>query len=404
MIMKTKGIKKIRMLFKEENTMFHHQNWFYRCMLITSLLASLILNGISCASPTGSKDKIGNQLQAILDAAVAKPDAGYPGALLYVRSANVIWQKSSGLGEISTQTMMRADDKFRAGSILKMFVAAVTLQLVEEERFSLDATLPNVLPANIAAKFQDDERITVRMLLNHTSGLPEALTDEVIAQIGADPTKVWTAEEWLDLAAEQSQAFAPGEGWMYSNTNYILLGMVIENATGNSWRSEIRQRVIGRLGLTNTFLPEPGDLSIPGNYAHGYIDGGIDITSVDPSMMDAAGGSALVMTASDLARFLNSLLAGQLFQNSNTSHMLLTFVDAQDESGLPYGYGLGLQRYQYEGSEMIGHGGATAGFASCVFVFPGENLTIAAMINAEEMMNVYTDIVIPAFNTLKGAD
>jgi D-alanyl-D-alanine carboxypeptidase len=290
---------------------------------------------------------------------------------------------------------------------MKPFVAVVTLQLVEAGLFSLDDPLPDVLPDNVTAKFANSDQITVRMLLNHTSGIPEFLTETVYVEIATNPAKIWTDDEWLDIAAAQTPYFAPGQGWQYANTNYILIGLVIQQATGRSWRQEVRERVIKPLNLGNTLLPEPGDLSLPGNHSRGYhpMDGAlIDITGVDPSMAGAAGGSALVTTASDLARFLNAVLVGELFQNAETLDEMLTFVKAQHESGLPYYYGLGMAKWVLEGGiEMMGHSGGTAGFVSAVYYLPALNITIAAMTNTSDPWDFYLKVFFPAIEVLRTA-
>ena len=160
------------------------------------------------------------------------------------------------------------------------------------------------------------------MLLNHTSGIPEWLSEPVIERIVANPGKVWEVSEFLDLAAAQPPSFAPGEGWGYSNTDYNLLGLIIERATGQSWRDAVRKRVIERLGLRSTSLPEPGDIAIEGAFMHGYgLIGGkvVDLSFVDPSMAGAAGGGALVTTVTDLAAFMAALRAGALFANPRPS-------------------------------------------------------------------------------------
>ena len=154
----------------------------------------------------------------------------------------------------------RSDARFRAGSIIKPFVATVVLQLVEEGVLSLDDTMTKLLPDDVTSRFANSDRITLEMLLNHTSGIPEWLSEPVIERIVANPGKVWEVSEFLDLAAAQPPSFAPGEGWGYSNTDYNLLGLIIERATGQSWRDAVRKRVIERLGLRSTSLPEPGDV------------------------------------------------------------------------------------------------------------------------------------------------
>ena len=346
-------------------------------------------------------EDLASQLQAALQDAVDSPETHFPGALLYVSSPELgTWSGAAGLGDIETTTAMRPEDKFRAGSIMKPFVAVVVLQLVEEALFSLDDPLPAVLPESVTARFADSDQITVRMLLNHTSGILDWLTEAAIAEIVANPTKVWDMEEFLDLAAAQEPAFAPGEDYTYSNTEYNLLGLIIERATGRSWRDEVRGRVIEPLNLQNTHLPEPGDLSIPGDYAHGYhpIEGTlVDFTEVDPSMAGAAGGSALVSNLPDLVRFMGALLAGDLFQNAETLDEMLAFVDAPDEGG-QVGYGLGIeQRMLPGGIEMIGHLGGTAGYRTYTGYLPAQDISIAMVVNVE---GDPTPVLFPALQIL----
>lgn len=331
-----------------------------------------------------------SKLQAALEAAFQSSETSFPGALLHVRSQESgPWSGAAGLGEIQTATAMAPDDRFRAGSVMKPFVAVVTLQLVEEGQFSLDDPMTAVLPGGAASRFPASDQITVRMLLNHTSGIPEWLTDEAAAEIATNPTRVRPVDEYLDSAAAQKPYFRPGKGFTYSNTDYNLLGLAIEQATGRSWREEIRERVVGGLHLEDTLLPEPGDLSIPGNYAHGYMDMGgnlIDMTKIDSSMAGAAGGHALVTTTSDLACFLEAVLAGKLFQAAGTLDEMLTFVDTPrgaSSGGLAVGYGLGLRKCVLpDGIEMLGHAGTTGGYQCFVYNLPVQGITIAGMMNS----------------------
>ena len=349
-------------------------------------------------------EELAGQLQAALEAAVEDPATSFPGAILYVSNPQLgTWVGTAGLGDVESGTPIRPDDRFRAGSIAKVLVSVVTLQLVEEDLFSLDDTLPAVLPEGVVGKFPGSDQITVRMLLNHSSGIPEWLTPDVIEEIGRDPTKVWKVDEFLDLAAAQPPNFAPGAGYHYSNTDYNLLGLVIEEATGRSWREEVTERVIEPLQLGNTLLPEPGDVSIPGNYAHGYAAVGgttVDITAVDPSMAGAAGGGALVTTVSDLARFLDAVLSGELFEKTETLDEMLTFIDAPDEGG-QVGYGLGMQRYIVPGGiEIIGHLGLTAGFTAFTGYLPAYDLSVAAAMNWQEDP---TPVLLPALELFAAA-
>ena len=264
-----------------------------------------------------------------------------------------------------------------------------------------------MLPESVTGRFANSNQITVRMLLNHTSGMADCI-GPVLGEIIANPAKVWEIDEWLDYAAAQEPYFAPGESWTYSNTDYILLGLIIEQATGRSWREEFRERIVDELNLETTLLPEPGGLYIPGSYIHGYMDLGaglVDITGVDPSMADAAGGSAVVMTAADMARFLDAMMAGELFQNSKTLDEMLTSLAELSECAVPFreavGYGLGMMKFVFPGGiEMFGHSGDTAGFSSFAFHLPAQGITISGLVNDMDPLGIYYQILNPALEIL----
>jgi D-alanyl-D-alanine carboxypeptidase len=378
------------------------------------VLASMLM---ACGEKVFDK-QLANQLQTVLDAAVEKSENMINGTLLYVNSPELgTWTGASGVRSIETNTAARPNDKFRGGSIMKPFASVVILQLVEEGRLSLDDPMTKVLPASVADKFTNSGRITVRMLLNHTAGIPEWLGEAQINEIGANPTKIWKVEEYLDLAAAQEPYFEPGEGLIYSNTDYNLLGLVIEQATGSTWREEVRERIIEELNLENTLLPEPGEIFIPDDHIRGYLPMGgqlIDATGIDPSMAGAAGGHALVTTASDLTIFLDAVLEGELFQNTGTLEEMMTFKET-DPYGMPsipgveweyYGYGLGLEKWVLpSGVELIGHAGTTAGFSATVYYLPAQDITIALAWNIQELREFFIrmifptlDILVPEFN------
>lgn len=328
--------------------------------------------------------KLAAQMQQILDGAVKSPKTVFPGTALYVSQPKLgTWAGAAGEANIHPATPMRASDTFRAGSIIKPFVSTVVLQLVEEGKLALDDRLPAVLPHSVVARVADADRITVRMLLNHTSGIPEYSDEKFYREVLVHPRRIWKVEELLDRAAAQPRAFAPGERYAYSNTDYNLLGLVIERATGKPWRMVVRERIIDRLGLKHTSLPEPGHVSIGSDASHGYelVNGKLrDASDVDPSMAGAAGGNALVTTTQDLSQFLDTLLAGKLFTRPGTLKKMLTFVKATDLPG-KVGYGLGIERYQFPGGvEVIGHLGTGAGYRAFIGRLPAQKIDIAMVI------------------------
>jgi D-alanyl-D-alanine carboxypeptidase len=348
--------------------------------------------GATPASPAAGRfdPELARRLQQALDDVVASSSGTIPGTILHVeRAGHGSWSGTAGLGQLDPDVAIRPGDRFCAGSIVKPFVATTVLQLVEGGRFTLDATLPGVLPADVTDRFPSAPQVTVRMLLGHRSGLPDWSTAATDAAAARDPGRVWRVSEFLDLAAAQPPAFPPGTDYGYSNTNYTLLGLVVERATGRGWRDEVTDRVIEPLELKETALPAPGNRALGEPHAHGYmeVDGQrIDATAVDPSMAGAAGGHALVTTVGDLVRFLDALLAGRLFRHGETLQAMLDFKPAAGcatcEPG-QVGYGLGLLRRALPGGvETIDHLGGAGGYFAYVGRLPRQQVTLAAAINS----------------------
>jgi D-alanyl-D-alanine carboxypeptidase len=329
---------------------------------------------------------LARRLQQVLDDAIAAAGGTVPGAVLHVEHAgHGSWSGASGLAQIDPEVPISPDDRVSVGSIAKPFVATTVLQLIEGGSFTLDAALPTVLPADVTDRFPQAPEITVRMLLGHRSGLPEWNSPAIEAELAADLGRVWTESEFLNLAAAQEPAFPPGTAYAYSNTNYTLLGLVIEEATGRSWRDAVTDRVIMPLELAATALPTPGDRSLGGPHAHGYagVNGELlDVTTTDPSMAGAAGGNALISSVGDLVHFLDALLAGRLFQRPETLEAMLDFQPAEGEPG-QVGYGLGiLQRVSAGGIETIDHLGGGIGYRAYVARLTAQAMTMAVAMNS----------------------
>jgi len=357
----------------------------------------------SVAGPSGRRfdPRLARQLQRALDNALRDPSVHAPGAILHVQSPKLgAWTGVAGLGRVAPATPMRPGDLFRAGSIVKPFVSVVVLQLTESGRLSLDARMPEVLPANVSGRFANAADITVRMLLGHRAGIPDWDSPALDEQVARHQAKVWRVGEFLDLAAAKPPVFAPGTSFSYSNTDYTLLSLVVEQITGHSWRHEVARRVLRPLRLAHTHLPAPGRRSLKGPHAHGYVelDGKAIDVNLDPSFAGAAGGYALVTTVHDLARFLDALLKGRLFRHGTTLKQMLTLAPAQGEGGL-VGYGLGIERRALPGgAELVGHlGGAV--YRSYVGRLHPTNVTIAFAMTAEDDP---TPLLLPAVKALTG--
>jgi D-alanyl-D-alanine carboxypeptidase len=232
---------------------------------------------------------------------------------------------------------MTLEHRFRIASVTKLFVATVVLQLVDEGAFELEGEVGLI-----------EGGVTVRQLLNHTSGLPHGVEiDELLAPYRENRTPtVWTPRDMLGLIESRPRLSAPGEGWFYSGSNYVVLGLLVEETTGASLGDELQRRIIDPLKLADTELPELS--STPAGLARGYLPadnpvlpgpgpGPVDVSDVEPF---GWGGGGMVSTALDMARFMQALLGGQLLSPEVHAEFLRTVPSDWEESD---GYGLGIE-------------------------------------------------------------
>ncbi|CAM5735053.1 Serine hydrolase OS=Streptomyces microflavus OX=1919 GN=Smic_41330 PE=4 SV=1 [Streptomyces microflavus] len=287
-------------------------------------------------------------------------DIGTPAALASVEDREGRARTyTAGVGDLTTGAKVPRDGQVRIGSNTKTFVAVVVLQLVAERRMSLDAFVDTYLPGLVRGKGIDGRRITVRQLLQHTSGLPE-----YTSHLG-DDARYYAPRELLATALRHPADFDPGKSWKYSNTNYVLAGLIVQKVTARPLADEIDRRVIKRIGLRHTYFPAPGDASIREPHPHGYYQESTqtplrDITEVDPSWGWAAG--QMISTNSDLNRFFTALLAGRLIPPAQLAQMRTT-VPAEATFGPGARYGLGLVSRPLPCSGLSwGHGGSFPGY------------------------------------------
>jgi len=265
--------------------------------------------------------------------------SGLPGVVAVTSGPGFDWEGAAGLANVESGEPLTVEHRFRVASVTKPFIAATVLQLVDEGAFALD---------DPAAPFVAD--VTVRQLLNHTSGLPN-FDDDLVAFF--EPYRKNPAHrselappELLALALERPRLFPPGEGWAYTGTNYQALGLLVEEATGTTLREELARRIFDPLGLDATDLPVE-TWPVPGlarQYAPaenpmfpGPGPGPVDMTELDLPFNWAGGG--IVSSGRDLTRFLKALLGGELLSGDLRAEMLRTVPSDWDESD---GYGLGI--------------------------------------------------------------
>ncbi|SDY95034.1 serine hydrolase domain-containing protein [Bacillus sp. 166amftsu] len=306
---------------------------------------------------------------------------GYPGILAKTSEGGKTWSYAAGIADLSTKKPMKTDFRFRIGSVTKTFTATVVLQLAGENRLNLDDSIEKWLPGVIQGNGYDDKQITIRQLLNHTSGIAEYTRSKDFNMM--DTKKSYTAEGLIKMGISMPPDFAPGKSWSYSNTGYVLLGILIEKVTGNSYAEEIENRIIEPLELSNTFLPGNSSV-IPGTkHARGYIqlDGASepkDVTYYNPSMGSSAGD--MISTADDLNKFFSCLLGGNLLKEQQLKQMLTTVPTGTDELG---DYGLGIFKIKLSnGVSIWGHGGTIPGFVTFAGGTLGGKHTLAVNLNS----------------------
>ncbi|MEM6518060.1 MAG: serine hydrolase, partial [Cyanobacteria bacterium P01_C01_bin.70] len=334
-----------------------------------------------------------------------------PGAAIAVSSPLGNWSETAGLADIAGNIPVAAGDRFEVGSITKPFTAATLLKLVEAGTLALEDTLTDWLPASVTANVANAENITLRQLLNHTSGVAEY--DFILIQQGlANPLiflQDWQPEDIVALIGDSGPVFAPGTGWQYANTNFILAGMVIEAATGNELAAEMQTQIIEPLGLENTFFSTTKE-TIPGGYISGYLDfdqNGVldDVSIANLSWAWAAG--AMVSNTEDLTSFAQALYAGGLLSEAMQAEMF-TLVD----TGRGYDYGLGMMSFETPDlGRLVGHRGGSLGFNSNLWYSPEDDFTYVELLNGRTDETLVVNTIpsfrsgpIPAVGDLSGYD
>ncbi|MFC9446596.1 serine hydrolase domain-containing protein [Bacillus cereus] len=343
----------------------------------TSIVKAEPTESVSSSSHTSTQRDRNSVKQAMRDTL----HLGFPGILVKTSEGGKTWGYAAGIADLRTKKPMKTDFRFRIGSVTKTFTATVLLQLAGENRLNLDDSIEKWLPGVIQGNGYDGKQITIRQILNHTSGIANYIQSKDFDIM--DTKKTYTAEELVKMGLSLPPNFAPGKGWSYSNTGYVLLGILIEKVTGNSYAEEIENRIIEPLELSNTFLPGNSSV-IPGtNHARGYFqpDGASelkDITYYNPSMGSSAGD--MISTADDLNKFFSYLLSGKLLKEQQLKQMLTTVPTGSAELG---GYGLGIYETKLpNGVSIWGHSGGIPGFSTFAGGTPGGKHTLAVNFNS----------------------
>jgi D-alanyl-D-alanine carboxypeptidase len=327
---------------------------------VIPISASVVPDALPQALRRASAGQVGELDRAALRRSLAAvPAAGMAGAFAEVRADRQSWSGGAGIADLSIARPAGPAMRQRVGSITKTFVATALLQLVDEGRLGLDDPvarwLPDLLPAEISRE------TTVRMLLNHTSGIGN-YTDTLLDSLAAVErmrTTTYTPRELVAIAVEMPRTGAPGESYSYSNTNYILVGLILQRVTGNDPAAEVTRRIIRPLRLTDTYFPGANP-RIREPHAGAYFNplGVKDFSEYRMTWAWMAG--ELIAPMGDLNVFFRALLEGRLLSPATMDEMLTTvpFDPEEPEFG---GYGLGIYQVPSPCGPLWGHDGGVVG-------------------------------------------
>ncbi|TMR96642.1 serine hydrolase domain-containing protein [Nonomuraea basaltis] len=383
------------------------------------LVAAVTVAGAALAAPAASASSAPGhaEVQRALDQAVAK--SGAPGMVAEVRDRRGRWFGSAGVSDTKTGRKRQQHERFRIGSTTKAFTATVVLQLAADGKLSLDDTVEEWLPGLVTGNGYDGRKITIRQLLNHTSGIFNYGNDkELFAKgVGAAWYKhrydTYTPEQLVKIGLANPPYFdEPGKGFGYSNTNYYLAAMIVEKATGRTFGDELTRRVLRPLGLASTYLPG-SEAKIRGTHPVHYstlfstepnpkIH---DVTEMNQSFAWVAGG--IVSTTGDLQRFFSALLGGRLLPPAQQREMFTTVATQGGPPWIPntrYGLGVFSQKLPC-GVTVWGNAGATYGsWAYAVGSRDGKHI-ITSQVNGDwSGLSIFNDVLTAEFCPAKSQE
>lgn len=336
-------------------------------------IGCLLLCLAGCASTPASIEKLKTEIPKKF------PETEAPGAVFAVYQGPqlkpLIMQTLGYADEQHTRPISRRDH-FRIASITKTFVGTVVLKLAEEGKLKLDDPVSKYVDG-----VPNGDKITIAMLGYHTSGLPAAIANPVFQKaVEANPQRPWTIDEILPYAWQKPMLFPPGKGWMYSNTNTMLLGKVIEKVTGKPWYRVIQEMILDPLGLKETGYPGNGDIPkpFPRGYRNGqkdnlvrYGDYWFDATQWTGSCWNASGN--MYSTVDDLAKFMRAAARGDLV-NAQSRKVLFAWIHTGYE-GVDYGFHIAMK------DGAIGSTGDVPGYSASAVYLPKKDLTIVCLAN-----------------------
>ncbi|MFI7015442.1 serine hydrolase domain-containing protein [Streptomyces sp. NPDC050164] len=324
---------------------------------------------------------------ALAAAIAGLPSADATAALVRVGGDEGVWRGSSGVHDLRTGRPADPGARFRAGSVTKVFTAAVALQLAAEGRLDLDRSARSYLPELIPASY---EGVTVRQLLDHTHGIPAPdFPGTTVEESYADRFRIHDPRDMVRSATSKKREFAPGERQHYLNIGYTITGLLIERVTGDSYERQVARRILHPLGLRDTYLPGKNP-RITGRHNHGYQTMRLDDGTTglrDVSVWGTTDGWAagdIVSTTADLERFTNALFQGRVVRGPLLEEMFTLPEVADFRTGKPAAYSIGLSMKVLGGREVWGKTGGRWGYNTAIASTRDGSRTLVYSVNSTD--------------------
>ncbi|MGB7295762.1 MAG: serine hydrolase domain-containing protein [Candidatus Aminicenantales bacterium] len=352
------------------------------------ILWALVIIHFHCSEKQTERNPLSEKLQALVNSmSCLSCEDPIHNAVLLVECPQIKWKGAAGMAD-GKKEAMTADHKIKIASIAKTFTATVVLQLIEEGDLNLDSTIDMSLDnpivkidnLHIYKDISYGRQITVEQLLSHPSGIADYMEDPgFISGVIEHPKYQYNPAQimgkYYEFQTNRKAVFPPGSGFNYSDVNYVLLAMIIEQVTGETYHAQLKKRVFDPLGMENSYLEYYEEPRGKNPLSHAFFST-MDLVDDINTSIDWGGGG-IVSTAEELNTFFRALVDGKLFRNKSTLDLMLSVAD-KGRGGTDYDYGLGIMKRSIQGLTFYGHGGA---YDCDVFYCPEKNISVCLSLN-----------------------
>ena len=356
--------------------------------ILIMLLIAFITATCSCSQKQKERNELSKKLQGLVESMIdVESEDPIHNAVLLVESPKIKWKGAAGMADGKNE-VMTADHKIKIASIGKTFTATLILQLIEEGYLDFDDNIDKFLD-NPTVKLDSlhifegiayGRQITVKQLLSHTSGIADYMEDprfvpDVIEHPETEYSPSKILGKYYEYKTNEKATCPPGEGFNYSDVNFVLLAMIIEQVTGETYHAQLESRIFSPLGMDNSYLEYYEEPRGSKPLSHAFLST-IDLVADVNTSMDWGGGG-IVSTCEELNTFFRALIDGKLFKKESTLKQMIAAAD-EGRGGTDYAYGLGIMKRSLHGLIFYGHGGA---YDCDVYYCPEKNISVCTSLN-----------------------